>query len=77
MSSKVGMEQGLEPAATAESHQAVQRKTSQDQADTPSQQETPQLQTERDREEERKGQKWEAGKTEQRGRRTGKSCTGV
>lgn len=41
MSSKVGMEQGLEPAARAESHQAIQRKTSQNQADTTSQQETP------------------------------------
>lgn len=46
----------------------------------------PQLQTERDREEERKGLKWEARETEQHGRgeqeRTGgvsagKSCTGV
>lgn len=46
VNSKVRMEQGLEPAARAESHQAIQRKTSQNQADTTSQREPPQLQTE-------------------------------
>lgn len=41
MNSKVGMYQELELATRAESHQAIQKKNSQNQPDTTSQQETP------------------------------------
>lgn len=72
MNSKVGMEQELELATRAESHQAIQRKNSQNQPDTTSQQETPTAARQRNGKEERK--EWEATEREQSGGENRREC---